>query len=124
MPFPDSFFVKITDLFSDEYYYSAKLPLTEVLISLGMTVEWVTDNTANLTYEGKEYVLNLANVSLIEKGKTFNLLLPAPGDHRFHTVLNRELLLDTNTIRNALHEIGVKIHVYINYEDETVYIVE
>ena len=68
LPFPNSFIVKISDLFSKGYYYHADLPLTEVLKSLGMNVEWVDDNSAEVKYNDEKYILSLAEVSLIKQG--------------------------------------------------------
>ena len=116
LPFPNSFIVKISDFFSKGYYYHADLPLTEVLKSLGMNVEWVDDNTANVTFEDKKYVLDLAKVSIVEARTTYNLIYPVPGGRRVHTVLDRELILDGNTIKNALYEMGEKINIDIDYD--------
>lgn len=120
LPRVRSFKVKIKELFSKEYYYYADLPLTEVLKSLGMSVEWVDGNTANVTYEDKKYVLNLTKVSMVEVGTTHNLIAPVPGSHRVHTVLDRELILDGLTIKLALQAMGVDINVTIDIDKSIV----
>jgi len=43
-----------------------------------------------------------------------------PGGHRVYTVLERELILDINTIRSALYDMGEKVNIDINYEEATV----
>ena len=101
-----------------------ELPLIEIMKSLGMRVEWVDKSTAEITYEEKKYILNLSKVSLIEVGENFNLLLPAPGGKRFYTVLEKELVLDSNTIKSAMYQMGVKINVDINRKERIVYIFE
>lgn len=115
LPFPYSFIEKINDLFSKEYHYRADLPLTEVLKSLGMSVEWTDYNTANVTYENKKYVLDLAKVSMVEVGTTYNLSVPAPGGTRVYTVLDIELILDSDTIENTLYEMGERIDIVIDH---------
>lgn len=122
LPFPNSFIVKISDLFSKGYYCYGDLPLTEVLKSLGMSVEWVDDNTANIKYEDKKYTLDLAKVSIVEVGTTHNLISAAPGGHRVYTVLDRELILDSNTIKGFMYEIRKKIDIHIDLDKLIVYI--
>lgn len=124
LPFPNSFIVKISDYFSNGYYYHADLPLTEVMKSLGMRVEWIDDITANVTYEDKKYVLDLAKVSIVEVGTKHNLISAATGGHRVYTVLDRELRLDDNTIKAFMYELGKKIDVHIDFDELVVYLTE
>lgn len=86
----------------------AELPLIEIMHSLGMRVDWVDKSTAEITYEETRYTLNLSKVELIEVGQNFNLLLPPPGGNRFYTVLDKELVLDSNTIKSVMYQIGSK----------------
>ncbi|MDD2268865.1 MAG: hypothetical protein PHY15_04850 [Eubacteriales bacterium] len=124
VPFPDSFIAKINDLFNEGYYYHADLPLTEVLESLGMSVEWVDDNTANIAYEDKKYTLDLTNVSIVEVGTTQNHISPLAGGRRVYTVLDRELILDDTTIKWFVHEVGKEIDVRIVFDELVVYLTE
>ena len=106
---------------SDDY---AELPLTEVMKSLDMTVDWVDDNTADIAYKDKKYTLDLSNISLIENEQSFNLLLPPPGGTRFYKILEKELVLDSNTIKSAMYLMGTKINIDIDRKEQIVYIVE
>ena len=124
LPFPNSFIAKISELFSKGYYYHTDLPLTEVLKGLGMNVEWIDNNIANITLNEKNYVLDLEEVSLIETGEKFNLISSTDGGRRAYKVLDKELILDDNTIKNALYLIGEMIDVRIDFDESVVYITE
>ena len=100
----------------------ADLPLTEVMKNLNMSVDWIDKSTAEITYKDQKYILNLSNVSLIEVGENFNLLSPPPGGKRFYTVLGKELILDSNTIKNTLYLMGIKISIDIIPKEQIVYI--
>ncbi len=102
----------------------AELPLTEVMKSLDMKVDWIDKSTAEITYKDKKYTLNLSNVSLIEVGQSSNLLLPPPGGNRFYTVLEKELILDSNTIKSTMYQMGIKIHIDIDDKEQIVYVIE
>ena len=102
----------------------AELPLVDIMKRLGMKVDWVDKSTAEITYKDKKYILNLSEVSLVEIGQNFNLLLPPPGGNRFYTVLEKELILDSNTIQSAMYLMGIKMNIDINRKEQTVYIFE
>lgn len=106
------------------YFNYAELPITKLMESLGAKVDWVDNSIAEITYKEKAYTLNLATVSLIEVGQNFNLLLPPPGDNRVFKVLDKELVLDSNTIKSTLYQMGTKINVDINCKERIVYIFE
>ena len=53
----------------------AELPLTEVMKNLDMKVNWVDDNTADITYKDNKYTLDLTKISLVEVEQYNNLLL-------------------------------------------------
>ena len=100
--------------------HHAELPLTEVMKSLGMNVYWIDRATAEITYKDKRYTLSLSEVSLTEDGQNANFLLPPPGGKRCYTVLERELILDSNTIKSALYQMGIKINIDINRKEQIV----
>jgi len=116
--FPNSFIVKIRESFSKEYYYYADLPLTEVLKSLGMSVDWVDGNTAEVKYNDEKYILSLAEVSLIKQGRgdsSFNYF-DYEGGRMQYEVLVRELILDSETMKITLNQMGEKINIYIDHD--------
>ena len=103
----------------------ADLPLTEVMKNFGMTVEWIDNDTAEVAYNGKKYTLKLSDISLIEFGDDYNLLLPPiGGGKRTRKILDRELVLDSTTIIYTLMEMGIRIKVDINHDELIVYISE
>lgn len=122
LPFLDELAAKVGDLFSRGYHYHADLPLTRVLKGLGMDVKWADDNTAHITYRNKKYVLNLAEVSFAEEGKEGNLISPVPGGQRTYKVLERELVLDGNTVMGLLARLGMKASIEIDFENAAVFV--
>lgn len=102
----------------------AELPLTEIMKSLGMKVDWVDKSTAEITYKEKIYILNISKVSLIEVGQGSNLLLPPPGGKRYYRVIEKELIIDSNTIKSTMCQMGIKINIDINRKEEIVYIID
>ncbi len=100
----------------------ADLPLIEVMKNLGMTVDWIDENTAEIVCEDKNYVINLSKVSLVEFEQNYNLLSPPPGGERSYEILDKELILDSCTMKSALNQMGVKIEVVIDYTEFVVYI--
>ena len=102
----------------------AELPLTEVMKNLNMKVNWVDDNTADITYKDNKYTLDLTKISLVEVEQYNNLLLPSPGGKRSYKVLKKELVLDSNTIKSAMFQIGVRIYIDINCKERIVSIIE
>ena len=100
----------------------ADLPLTEVIKNLGMTVDWIDKNTAEIVCKDKKYSLNLSKVSLVEFEQNYNLLSPVPGGKRSYEILDKELILDSCTMKSALHQMGVKVDIVIDYNELIVYI--
>lgn len=103
----------------------AELPLTKVMEGLGMKVDWVDSDTAEITYEDKKYILILSKVWLAEVGDkdNFNLIMPPPGGRRTYAVLEQELLLDCWTIHSAIFLMDdINIDIHIDREEQTVYI--
>ena len=97
-----------------------ELPLTEVMKSLGMDVNWLDKSTARITYNDKKYTLNLTNITLLEDGQNHNLLLPAPGGKRHYTVLDKELILDSNTIKSVMYLMGIHLKIDIDQKEQIV----
>jgi len=108
------------------YSNYAELPLTKVMENLGMKVDWVDSDTAEITYEDKKYILTLSKVLLVEVGDkdNFNFIMPPPGGHQTYTVLEQELLLDSGTIKSAMFLMGRDVAIRINHEEQAVYIYE
>ncbi len=113
-----------TDYVRVRYYKAslyADLPLTEILKCCDMNVEWLNDNTAEITYKDKTYILNYAEVSIIEEGRdNDNLILPLPCGYRVHKILRRELILDSNTINGFLFWLNVEMKIDIDYDSSLV----
>ena len=97
-----------------------ELPLIEVMKSLDMDVNWLDKNTAVIMYDGKKYTLNLINVTLFEDGQDRNLLLPPPGGKRHYTVLEEELVLDSNTVKSVMYLMGIHLRIDIDRKEQIV----
>lgn len=97
------------------------LPLIEFFKYLGANIDWIDEDSANVTYKGKKYILDLKEVSLVEDGGTMNLIFSADGWRREYTVLERELILDSVTIKCAFMFMGNTIDFSYDHEISIVY---
>lgn len=97
------------------------LPLLEIFKYLGANIDWIDVDSANVTYKGKKYILDLREVSLVESGGKMNLIFSADGWRREYTILERELILDSVTIKCAFMFMGNTIDFSYDHEISTVY---
>lgn len=99
-----------------EYHY-AELPIIAILKELGANVEWQSETTANIALNGKGYFLDISKASLVNKGNDFNfLIIPPCSNHgTFYQVADKELIIDSDSARLILMEIGFTVN--INFED-------
>ena len=94
----------------------AMLPLTAVMKGLDMTVNWFDENTAEVVYNDNTFLLNISDVSLFDsKHKNTNLLMPAPGGSRRYSVLDNEILIDSNTLKSVLFQMKINVNVSIDH---------
>ena len=103
-----------------EHHY-AELPLIAIMKELGAKVEWQGKTTAKITFDGKDYFLDTAKGSLVEKGSTFNMLVVAPGSKHgvFYRTVGNEFIIDSDSAKMLLvNKLGVKISV--DYNDRIV----
>ncbi len=107
------------------YRNYADLPLTEVMIALGMDVKWVDDSTAEITCNDQEYTLDLTEVTLMKYGYDTNIIIPPPGSTTFHyIVLGKEVVLDDNTVHSIMYAMKNNISINIDREKSIVYVAE
>lgn len=111
----------VTIYYKENSSYNS-LPLIEFLEILGADIEWIDEISANVTYKEKKYILNLNEVSLVEEGNSMNLILSADGWRREYTVLDRELLLDSVTVKCAFQFMGDRIYFRYDHDKSIVYV--
>lgn len=102
----------------------SNLPLIKIFKSLGAEIDWIDDNFADITFKGKKYLFNLSEISLIEVGSKINILDSVDGGRREHTVLERELILDSVTIKCATTIMGDMIDFRYDHEKSILYVTE
>ena len=103
-----------------EYRY-AELPLTVIMRELGAKTEWQSKTTVKITFDEKDYFLDTEKGSLVEAGKTFNILTVAPGSKHgtFYQVVGDEFVIDSDSAVLLLVNImGAKIS--IDYDERIV----
>lgn len=107
---------------ADDREYS-HIPLTEVLLGLSVNFGWLGDDQGDILYDGKRYILDLKEKSLVREGDNFNILVPAPGETRFYcNITEREVVLNDDAVRVILNFIGKKVEISIDYENSVVHI--
>ena len=105
------------------HYNYASLPLTEVMKGLGAKLIWVDDSTAELTYNEKKYILSLADSTLIEDGRDFNILIVPPGGKkRTLTISEKELIVDDGILLSVFSHLDIDARIRIDYDNQIVYI--
>lgn len=63
----------------DESNYVTELPVLTIMKALGADIEWLDEESVLITYDGKEYLLDIPNISLSERGEFENYIAPPPG---------------------------------------------
>lgn len=85
---------------------------------------WTSDSTAQITANGKKYILNTDpyDFTLKLNGEGENLLTPSPGvaDGTVHRIVDGEFIIDHHSIGGLLNEMGYAI--VVDYENRIVII--
>ena len=103
-----------------DYSPEAVVPLIAVLKSLGAEIAWRDDRIADITIEEKQYVFDLEEFSLVEEGKTLNLISVPPGGSYIYETGEKELFLSAGTMSAAFHLMELPVVSHVDYEAETV----
>ena len=99
--------------------------MTEVLNALGFDIEWLDNNTAKMVYNDEKYILNLAEVSFIKESENFNLIRIPPGSRiYYYKALDRELILDSDTIYWLMSDAKRRIKINIDHDKSVIYITD
>ena len=73
-----------------------EMPFVAVMEELGAEFEWTSDTTANMMFDGKTYILDIANFTLLLDG--VNNLYPAPGTNWHARTIGREMLINDSVL--------------------------
>ncbi len=83
---------------------------------------WTSDSTAQITANGKKYILDTDpyNFTLKLNGEGENLLTPSPGvaDGTIYRIVDGEFIIDHHSIGGLLNEMGYVI--VVDYENRTI----
>ena len=83
---------------------------------------WTSDTTAQITANGKKYILNTSpyDFTLKLNGEGKNLLTPSPGvaDGTVYRIIDNSLIIDHHSIGGLLNEMGYAI--VVDYENRIV----
>ena len=98
--------------------------MTEVLKGLGYDINWVNDNTANVTRDNAKYILTIdGEASLIIENNDFNAITPPPGTTTYYCkVIEKDVLLDSLTVECVLLFMNDSVRIKVDNENEIVYI--
>lgn len=101
---------KITWCHEDNY---AVLPFTIILEELGAKVEWINDAKVIIVLSEKQYILDTVQHTLVEEGKTMNMIEPPPGTLHFpyYQCADGEFFIDSDCAKYFLHSIGATVAV-------------
>lgn len=88
-----------------------ELPLLATMTALGAAVEPQGEGLTKITYNGEDYVLDLAAQTLVKAGDTEDLLLSPPGHTAYIQRVDDELMVDSITFQNLLIFEGITVTV-------------
>lgn len=100
----------------------ATVSLLTALGALGFDIEWKDDRFAELTYGGREYVLDLTEKSFIEKnGTKDNVLIPAPGSDVYcFEAVERDIKLDVKFFQDVMYLLKMNVYVAWNVGESSI----
>lgn len=99
----------------------AELPVFTIMKALGADIEWLDESSVLITYHDKEYLLDIPNICLSEKGIIGNYIAPPPGSSEgCYEFDGDEFVVGDIAFSYFLKEINVKLT--IDYDNLIVYI--
>lgn len=105
------------------YYGYADLPFTAICTALGAEVTWESETAATIRYNGNTYTLDAAHDSLCDENGS-NLLHAMTGGSPYYKYMqNGEFYMDSDILGTVLLQMGEKITVNCDTEQNTVNIV-
>ena len=97
------------------------LPFVLFLNSIGMEVEWVSENEA-FVYDGnKKYAMNISDITLYTEGSNENLFVYVDGGYSVYKTLEKELVVDSASVTCTLLEMGIKARFSIDKTERIIY---
>lgn len=97
-----------------------ELPFTAIMKTLGSKVVWKNETTAEIAYDGKDYILETTNCSFMEDGGNVNIISTPPGGKRHYQIIGNEFVLDNVTMHGAFQLMGTKLKICIDYENKII----
>lgn len=108
--------------YRNDYPPYFNLPFIKILENMGFNIEWTNENNAQIIYNNKEYVLNISESSLLKKNEDINLIQQSPGSYMTYNILDKEVILDGETLINTLHNMDKDISFKLDFDKSIVYI--
>ncbi len=104
----DSNFVLLN--YTSEY---AALPLTAIAEELGAEAVWHSRYKTTITYNDKNYTLNVPCCTLCDEKESFNEIALPPGTNHgaFYMAYGREFIIDSDSFCRFLQTMGAEIDI-------------
>ena len=95
-----------------------ELPLVDILLSVGYSVDWLDTTTAVLSDGERNLKLDIAAHELVNLDDNENILRFPNGGKMYLccTFVNKNLILDEVTLRALMYTIGIKMDISIDTE--------
>lgn len=111
----------ISDAAVEIHEDSARTSFVSVLEGMGYTINWMDDDTAMVICGTEIYFLDVAEPVFQKEGTDVNLILPPPGTTTFYCEsVERDVILDDNTICGIFSLMGQRVFVEIDRETAVV----
>lgn len=98
------------------YRNDAIMPMFQVLEAYDVSVEWLDENNAGISYDNVTLSLSLIRMELIDKQSGHDYFLPLPdGTNYYCEYLDGEIILDDETMHYILFQLGIRTEILIDY---------
>jgi hypothetical protein len=100
------------------------IPFITVLEKLGFKVTWQNETLANAEIKGEQYIIDVKEMRFGRESVDYeNLLNLSSGGPCYIHPVEKDLMLDDNTLRIALRESGLKCEILTDWESGKVTII-
>ena len=116
--------IEITNAKSIKLYYGyADIPFTAICFGLGAKVSWESESQAIIRFTDKTYMLDVAHDRLHEENDKTNLLHSMTGGGPYYKYMqDGEFYMDSNTLECVLQQMGKKVNIFCDAENNMVVI--
>lgn len=107
-------------------YPFMEVPILTVLKALGAKVEWTSDTTADIYFNGDVFEFDGETHSIVAKGSDLNLIIPLPGGYIFpseYRFTGTDLIIDNFAAESVSFYMGHRVAIITDDDNHTVNVI-